>query len=120
MDPVDLDREPENLSQGGGEVPEVRWCVEAHQVGTEQPPEQAISFGEGTEELLGRKRDMKEEPDSSVGQPLPQQLGKEEELVIVNPDEIAFPIMFGHDIGEPLIGLDVRLPISHVERELIQ
>jgi hypothetical protein len=63
---------------------------------------------------------MKKEPDSSVGQPLPQELGKEEKLVVVNPDEIAFPVVFGHDIGEQLVSLDIWTPIPDMQWDLIQ
>jgi hypothetical protein len=63
---------------------------------------------------------MKEEPDSSLGQPMSQELGEEEKLVIVNPDEVTFPVMFGHDVGEPIVDLDIRLPIPDMERDLVE
>jgi hypothetical protein len=94
--------------------------VEAHEVRTQESSEQSVSFRKGAEQLFGRKRYMKEEPDSSFGQPLSQELRKEEKLVIVNPDEIAFPIVFGHNVREPLVDLDIRLPVPDMERDLVQ
>ena len=70
LDSVDLDREPE-LGERRSEMPEVGRCVETNQVGAQQSAEQAVTLGQGAEKLLGRERDVEEEPDPGVRQPLP-------------------------------------------------
>jgi len=63
---------------------------------------------------------VKKEAYAGVGQPTPEQLGNEQQLVVVNPDEIARPVVFSNHVGEALVHADVRLPVAYMQRDLIQ
>ena len=119
LHPVDVYREPQNLGERGSEVPEIRRGVEADEVGAEQSPEQPIPLGQGPEQLFGRKGYMKEEADPGVGQPAAEELGKQQELIVVDPDEVARLVMLGDHIGESFVDLYVGLPVAHVKRDLV-
>ena len=63
---------------------------------------------------------MKEEADAGVGQPLPEQIRQQQQLVVVHPDEVTRLVVLGHDVGESLVHLHVRVPVADVERHLIE
>ncbi len=41
-------------------------------------------------------------------------------LVIVHPDEVTCLVLLRDDIREALVDLDVRIPVAHVKRHLIE
>src|SRR3954471_7664701 len=117
--PVYFYREPQNLGERGSKVPEVRRGVEANEVGTEQALEQPIPLRQGPKQLLGRKWYMKEEADPGVGQPSAEELGKQQQLIVVDPDEVARLVMFSDHVGESLVDRYVGLPVTHMQRDLV-
>ena len=78
---------------GGGEVAEVGGGVEADQVGAEHALEQLLPGRQGAEQLFGRERDVQEEADPGVGEPAPEQAGHQQQLVVVDPDQVARPVL---------------------------
>ena len=46
--------------------------------------------------------------------------GQQEELVVVDPDQVAGPVVRGDDVGEDLVRLDVALPVADLERNLLE
>ena len=120
LHPVDLDRVAQDVGQRCREVPEIRRCMEADQVGAEHALQQPVARGQRAEQLLGRKRDVEEEPDPGSGQAFAQEAGEQEELVVVNPDHVAGPVVRGDHVGEGLVGLHVAVPMADLERDLIQ
>ena len=93
-----------------GEVAEIGRRVEADQVGAQHALQQPVARGQGAEQLFGGKRDVEEEPDPGVREPLAQQPGQQHELVVVHPDQVARPVVRRHDVGEALVRLDVAAP----------
>ena len=94
--------------------------MEANEIGTQQSPKQAVTLRQGAEELLGGKWDVEEEADAGIRQPLAQKARKQEQLVVVHPDEVTRLVLLRHDVGESLVHLDVRFPVADVERHLIE
>jgi hypothetical protein len=88
--------------------------MEPHQVGAEQPPQQLIPLRQGAEQLLRGEWDVEKESDLRVRQAAPEQLGKQEQLVVVDPDQVARLVVLHHQIGKPLVDLGVRLPVLDV------
>src|SRR3954462_1923603 len=94
--------------------------MEAAEGGAEQSSKQAIPLRKSAEELLRGKGNVEEEADPGIRQPATQELGKEQKLVIVDPDEIARLVMLSDHFSELLVGFHVRLPITYVERHLVE
>ena len=63
---------------------------------------------------------MEEEAYAGIRKPLAQESGKEQQLIVVDPDEVARPILLCYDLGKAVIHLGIRLPIADVQRNLIQ
>ena len=72
-------------------------------------------------ENLGRgKRHVQEEADRGMGKPLPHQTRDQRELVVVDPDQIARPILVDDCVCEPPVDALVCLPALGRERQLVQ
>ncbi len=109
------------LGERRGKVPEVGGRVEANQIGAQQPAKQPVPRRQGAEQLLRGKRDVKEEADPGVRAAAARsRLRQQQQLVIVHPDQVARLVVLRHDVGEPLVHLDVGVPVADVERNLIQ
>ena len=120
LHPVDLDRDAEDVGERDGEMTQVRRGVEADEVGAEHALEHSVARGQGPEQLLGGERDVEEEPDARPRQPLAQEPGQEEELVVVDPDRVARPVVRRDHVGEGLVGLDVAVPVAHLQGDLVE
>jgi hypothetical protein len=94
--------------------------MEANEVGSEHPAQHPVPLRQRPEQFFRGKRNMKEEADAGVRQPAAQELREKQELVVVNPDEIAGLVVLGDHFRELFIDFHVRLPVTHVERHLIE
>ena len=46
--------------------------------------------------------------------------GSEQQLVVVDPDQVARPVVRGDHVGEALVRLDVGSQSLHLERDLVE
>jgi hypothetical protein len=120
LNPVDVHHEAQDVGEGGGEVAEIGGGVEADQVGAEEALEELSAGREGSEQLLGGERDVEEEPDPRLRQPAADQSRQQQELIVVDPDQVAGPVLRHHHLGELLVGLDVGVPVAGLEGDLVQ
>ena len=120
LHPVDVHGEAQDVGESGGEVAEVGGGVKADQVGAEQAFEELSAGRKGSEQLLGGKRDVEKEPDPRIRQPATEQPRQQQELVVVDPDQVAGPVLRRHHLGELLVGLHVGVPIAGLERDLVE
>jgi hypothetical protein len=85
--------------------------VERHHVGAEQPEQDLLPPGQAREDVRRRPGHVQKEPNRLIGQPLPDQLRDEHEVVVVDPGERARPLAergqraFGEDGVERLVAL---------------
>jgi hypothetical protein len=69
--------------------------------------------------VRGRKRDVQEEPDRGLRQPIAHEAGHEQQVVVVYPDHVAVPVLADHRGGEALVDRAVRVPVGERERNAI-
>ena len=83
--------------------------VKADEVGAEETLEDLRPPREDAQHLGGGEGDVEEEADARVGELLPYELRHEEELIVMDPHEVAVGIALHHRVGEalvhPLIGV---------------
>ena len=75
-----------NRRRQHGEVLRGHWHLEADHVGPQQPLEDLVAPRQAHEQLLGRIRDVEEEPDAQIRAERPQERRDELEVVVVHPD----------------------------------
>ena len=85
----------------GGEVAEVGRRVEADQVGAEHALAAAGRAGGRVRNSSSEGNGMwRKNPMRASGQPLAQEAGQQQELVVVHPDHVAGPVVRGDRVGE--------------------
>ena len=117
--PIDIDGEPQKLGERSRKMPEIRRGVKADQVGPYQPPKQALALRQCPEQLFGGKRDVEEETDACLGEPLTKEFRHQKQLIVVHPDQVTCLVVPSHAISEDLIDFEVRLPVPDMERNLV-
>lgn|GEM_PF-5510036 len=97
-------------------MPHVVKGVESDQICLQQSPQYIFSPGKQTEYLKRWKRYMEKKAYRSVRHPLPDQTGKEHQLIVMYPDNVARLCDLHYGIAEELIDSPVRLPqISFID-----
>ena len=89
--------------------------LEAHQVAAQDPPGQGLPPRQLHEQLLGRERDVEEEPDPQVGPGPPQHGRYQLELVVVHPHHGPVGGGGGRGVGEALVDPLVAVVPAAVE-----
>jgi hypothetical protein len=117
--PVDLRLDPIDVQQRRHEMPHVRERVEADEIGTKQPGEHLAAPRQNPKDFRREKRDMQEEADAGIRQPLAQQPRQQHELIVVNPNGFVGPIFVRHGIGKRLVYLPVCVPPGRIHRNAI-
>jgi hypothetical protein len=90
--------------------------VKPDEVRAEQAPQHVLPAGKGAEHFGRGKRDMEEEPDARVREPLAQIARQEHELVVVHPDPVAGTVDLEDLLGEPAVHRGIRLPVLGMQR----
>ncbi len=111
-DPVHLRSRGEQAEHGRREVAHERGGVEADEIGAEHSLEELLALRQQAEDLGGGERDVEEEPDPRVGDQLAQEGREEHELVVVDPDEVARPVLLRDELREPLVDRGVRVVVA--------
>jgi hypothetical protein len=105
---------------GGGEVLHVPVRMEADEIGAKQAAQDLLAPGQDAEDLGRRERDMEEEPDPRLRKCRAHHPRNEQELVIVNPYDVAGLVFGDHTVGELLVDLAVRAPRGGGQREPLE
>lgn len=84
--------------------------LETDEIGTEHALEEFLAHGETAKDFRRGKRDVKEEANLGIWQLLANHLGHEEQMVIVNPDDIAALVIAHNLVGKGLVDLDIVDP----------
>src|SRR5690606_14629234 len=80
--------------------------------GPEQASQQRVPPGQGLQDLHRRERDVEEEADLRPREGLSQEFRKKTQVVIVDPDAVAFPVDARHEVREALVHLRVGPPLD--------
>ena len=91
--------------------------VEADEVRVEHRPQDLFAARERAEDLGGGERRVQRQAEADAVQALAQQRGQHEQVVVVDPDEVARDVADGRDddVGEGLVRLHVAAPEVGVE-----
>ena len=105
-------------AQGGRrEVAQERRRVEADEVRAEHPLEDALALRQDPEDLGGGERDVEEEADARLGDPLAEHPRHQHELVVVDPDEVAGLPARRDRVGEARVHRLVRVEVADLRRQ---
>src|SRR5262249_46734786 len=109
----------EQPSQRSGEVSAISARVKADDIRAEDSFDQPLPNREREENFGVRKRDMEEESNARFGKPLAKERRHAQQLIIVDPHDIArFPSL-GNGVGETLVRGLVRFPTSDAQWKTI-
>ena len=108
---------PQGPAYGPEEVLRVVERVEPGQVRAQDAPHEGLPPrpGHQPKDLEGWKRDVQEEPDVGVREPLADHARQQHQVVVVDPDQIGRPKHLGHLFEKQLMGLVVGLEVRRVE-----
>ena len=73
------------------------------------------SYYEQSKHFEGREGDVEEEADAGIGKPVADQLGEEEQLVVVDPDDVVGTSVLEDGVGEALVDAPVGGELVLVE-----
>jgi hypothetical protein len=73
----------------------------------------------GEEDLRVRKRDVEEESDARIGQPLPKERRNAHELIVVHPDDVTRPVVRGHSVRIARVDGLIDVPTLDAQRHAV-
>ena len=114
-DAVHAALEPEHLEQRAAEVVQVSVRLERDLVGAEHAAEDLLALRQDPEGLARGERDMEEEPDAGVRPRLADELRHEQQLVVLDPDEVAGLQPLDDSRSEALVRVAIGVPEGGVE-----
>src|SRR3989441_13359233 len=85
--------------------------MKADQVGTEHASEDFLVPWEETEHIVRREWDVEEEPNPRLGQPLSNQSGQEEEMIVMDPELVIRAESKPHRVREFRVDRAIWLPL---------
>ncbi len=88
--------------------------MKADEVSAEETGEDLLSPGQVPEYLVRREGDVVEIADLCIGQALPEHLGQEHQVIVVNPDDVAGLDHFHHGVAELLVHPLINVPCLRV------
>jgi hypothetical protein len=92
-------------------MPHVAMCVETHQICSQQAVEQLRPLRQCSKQFVGRKRNVVKIANTGIGSFVTDHFGKQHQLVVLHPNNVARVDDFERGFAEKLVHLFVGLPV---------
>ena len=108
------------LGDCGGGVAGIVLGLEAEQIGATHATRDVAAPWQGCEQLDPWKGDVQEQTDPQVGPARPDHRRREQEVIVVNPDQPVERCDHGHRLGVALVDVLIRPPPTSCHPRLAQ
>src|SRR5215469_3080177 len=84
--------------------------LKRNQIRSQEPAQDFLAMREQRKNFRRRKWDMQKEADTRLRELFAEQAGQEQQMVIMNPDEIAWSVNARYSLGKRTVAFEVRSP----------